>query len=575
VRFGEFFRPEDVRNTLLVLSSGQERVRELKADRHPWTRAEGSGIRGYPSQVDRSVQPYALILPKGYDAERPSRLDVVLHGRGATLTEVSFIRTHDRKPAPPDQNGLVLHVFGRTNNAYRWAGEADVFEAIEAVKRRYSVDTNRIVLRGFSMGGAGAWHLGLHYPPLWCSVEAGAGFSETKTYAKLKTIPPHQEQGLHIYDAVDYAANAFNVPMAGYGGEMDPQLQASRNIVAALGRIGYPMDRQNLITRARGIDFLQIVGAGIGHRVDPASAAILKEFHDQNAAKGIQPFPSEVRFVTYTLKYNQAGWLSIESLKRHYEPATVEASVKDGIVHVEAKNIRVLGVDPRVGRGIRFGNEGFALERQATGQALFLREGSRWRPLAAREAQAFRENAQRGKRHGLQGPIDDAFTGSFLCVRGSGAPWNAAVAEWADARLERFAQLWPKWLRGDLPVNRDTEVTEKDIANFNIILFGDPGSNSLIARVLDKLPLGWTRSEIALGGKYEAQDHVPVCIAPNPLNPKRYVVINSGHTFDDAAFAGTNALLYPRLGDYAVIRIGGGKDEVEVSGYFDESWRLK
>ena len=80
---------------------------------------------------------------------------------------------------------ITLHVFGRTNNAYRWAGEADVFEAIEAVKRNYPIDDRRIVLRGFSMGGAGAWHLGLHHPSLWSSVEAGAGFTETRHYAKL------------------------------------------------------------------------------------------------------------------------------------------------------------------------------------------------------------------------------------------------------------------------------------------------------------------------------------------------------------------------------------------------------
>ena len=40
-------------------------------------------------------------------------------------------------------------------------------------------------------------------------------------------------------------------------------------------------------------------------------------------------------------------------------------------------------------------------------------------------------------------------------------------------------------------------------------------------------------------------------IYPNPLDPTRYVVVNSGHTFGEKEFKGTNALLYPRLGDYA------------------------
>ena len=61
-------------------------------------------------------------------------------------------------------------------------------------------------------------------------------------------------------------------------------------------------------------------------------------------------------------------------------------------------------------------------------------------------------------------------------------------------------------------------------------------------------------------------------VSANPLNRLRYVVINSGHTFGAREFAGTNALLYPRLGDYAVIRIGEA-DEVKAGGYFDERWK--
>ena len=37
-------------------------------------------------------------------------------------------------------------------------------------------------------------------------------------------------------------------------------------------------------------------------------------------------------------------------------------------------------------------------------------------------------------------------------------------------------------------------------------------------------------------------------------------------------FRGTNAWLYPRLGDYAVLTATG---DVALSGFFDEQWRLK
>ena len=77
----------------------------------------------------------------------------------------------------------------------------------------------------------------------------------------------------------------------------------------------------------------------------------------------------------------------------------------------------------------------------------------------------------------------------------------------------------------------------------------------------------WALARIAVG-------KISAVIAPNPLNPRRYVVINSGHTFGADAFIGTNALLYPRLGDHAVFQTGGREGVVRASGYFDEGWSL-
>ena len=85
-----------------------------------------------------------------------------------------------------------------------------------------------------------------------------------------------------------------------------------------------------------------------------------------------------------------------------------------------------------------------------------------------------------GKRPGLQGPIDDAFTTPFLCVRGTGKAWNPAVQAWSDANLKRFAYEWNRYFRGELPVKDDTAVTDDDVRRCNLILFGDPGSNRWI-----------------------------------------------------------------------------------------------
>ena len=68
-------------------------------------------------------------------------------------------------------------------------------------------------------------------------------------------------------------------------------------------------------------------------------------------------------------------------------------------------------------------------------------------------------------------------------------------------------------------------------------------------------------------------------IFPNPLNPQKYVVVNSGHTFHETEFANSNANLYPRLGDFGVIQFarrpdGGYKELVTFSDLFDAEWRF-
>ena len=67
---------------------------------------------------------------------------------------------------------------------------------------------------------------------------------------------------------------------------------------------------------------------------------------------------------------------------------------------------------------------------------------------------------------------------------------------------------------------------------------------------------------------------MPVLIYPNPLNPKRYVVLNSGFTFREYDYL-NNARQVPKLPDFAVIDIdvpvsarAGG---VVAAGFFTRS----
>lgn len=580
----EFFQAQSAEWTLDALDRGLLRAKFMAQGEFPWVLSTGFPVvRGYRSRIDETVQPYAVTFPHEYfkDPLRRWRLDVVLHGRDTSLNEVKFLARHNgEQAAPKGQDFIRLDIFGRGNNAYRWAGETDVFEALEsflageeALKRQLRIDAERIVLRGFSMGGAGTWHIGLHRPDRWCVIGPGAGFTSTHGYIpKLPAkLPPHQEACLKIYDAVAYAENAFNVPVVAYSGSEDAQKQAADLIEAKLKPLGIPMTH--------------LVAEGLGHKFPGEWEKKAQAIYAKHAAKGREEHPKRVHFVTFTMRYPSCAWVEILGLQKHYEQARVDVESKDDGFEAKTANIR----------GVRFGlAAGFpqTITTSIDGQKVVSRpwinaagQGSvylenrdgKWTAVLPQRLLAKRARMPQ-KVTGLQGPIDDAFTDSFICVRGTGEPWNAAVQQHADASLKRFQGEWARYWRGSLPVADDTEVSNDDIAAKHLILFGDPGSNWMIRQVLDGLPLTWTREAITFAGqKYKAGDHLPVLIFPNPLNPSRYVVLNSGHTFHEADYRGTNALLYPRLGDYAMLRLAGNDPlnvEVRSAGLFDEFWKL-
>jgi hypothetical protein len=102
------------------------------------------------------------------------------------------------------------------------------------------------------------------------------------------------------------------------------------------------------------------------------------------------------------------------------------------------------------------------------------------------------------------------------------------------------------------------------------VLWGDPSSNSLIREILPRLPILWTASELRIAGKvYAADRHLPALIYPNPLNPKRYVVLNSGFTFAAQA-PQSNSRHVPQLPDWAVLE--GPSRKVVQAGFFNEAW---
>ncbi len=580
--YDEFFNIREVAAAKKLLELGLERARQLRDGKAPWNTATGLLVRGYVSKIDGSVQPYGLVVPASYGANSPHRfrLDVWCHGRGETLSEVSFINGPQTSPGefvPP--NAFVLYPYGRYCNANKFAGEIDLFEAIEDIKKHYPIDENRLVMRGFSMGGASCWQFAVHYPSTWVAAAPGAGFSETPEFLKVfqnESVQPswYEKKLWHLYDCTDYALNLFNCPTVAYSGERDRQKQAADMMAKAL--------------KNEGIELVHIIGAKAGHQYTPEAKAEINRRIDAIATAGRDSVPTDIHFTTWTLRYNRSSWIQIDGLEQHWEEARVDAHLlgdtEDG-PQITTKNVSALTLAIPSGRcpfnmrevpRLHIDGDEVKAPKPLSDRswtARFQKVNRTWKVATPAEDGKLR------KRHGLQGPIDDAFMDSFLMVRPTGAKLNEKAGKWTAAEMKHAVDHWRRQFRGEARVKDDKDVTESDIAAHHLVLWGDPSSNLILAKIIEKLPVKWTKEHVRLGEQsYDASHHVPVLIYPNPLNPKRYVVLNSGFTFREYDYL-NNARQVPKLPDFAVVdidvpvsaRAPGG---ILTAGFFTEDWAM-
>jgi pimeloyl-ACP methyl ester carboxylesterase len=585
LRYEEIFKTNEVDYARLQLKTATDRLQALDKGQAPWTDVPGPTVGGYVSRIDGSLQPFGLVIPHGWrpNSGRQWRLDFWFHGRGETLSELAFIADRMKNIgefSPPDT--FVLHLYGRYCNGSRFAGETDFWEAFEEVRRRYPIDENRLIIRGFSLGGASAWHFAVHHAARWAAAAPGAGFSETAEFLRVfqqeQLHPTVWEQKLwRLHDATANAVNVSMVPLIAYSGEEDRQIQAADAMRAAL--------------LAEGMELTHLIGPKTGHKYEASAKAELNRRLDALASVGRTRVPREVRMVTHSLRYPQMAWVTIDALTEHWEPGRVTAQLPDGdrLLRVEADGVEALTLEFGPGEAPFPVHQPVQVAFAGTDSPVIL-ESTRpgtdrsWKASFHRKNGVWRTgpNLTTGlrKRHGLQGPIDDAFMDSFMMVLPTGAPLNTAAGNWVTSESARAIEHWRRHYRGDARQKSDKDVSDADIRDHNLVLWGDPSSNQLLAKLASSLPIRWEKDRIVVGRQSFATDtHVPILVFPNPLNPTRYVVLNSGFTFRDYDYL-NNARQTPKLPDWAIIdlrqapnaRTPGG---ISAAGFFGERWELR
>ncbi len=116
---------------------------------------------------------YALSMPANYSPSKPVPLILALHfgvGGGSSSGAGRSVLSILVRPALEELGAIIVAPDSLRGDWSTPENERGVKELLDNVLGSYSIDRKKIIVTGFSMGGAGAWHIAEKYPDYFSAV---------------------------------------------------------------------------------------------------------------------------------------------------------------------------------------------------------------------------------------------------------------------------------------------------------------------------------------------------------------------------------------------------------------------
>lgn len=549
-------------------------------------------VKTFISRIDNSCQYYAILPPENYNEDSSYALIMTCHGAGVKAR--GQVKAYTQKDW-----AFVVAPTNRRRFGFDWQdwGRLDFLEVLEDVKKNFKIDTDRIYLTGHSMGGHGAWHIGMTHPDIFAAMAPSAGWTSFQLYvpwflqkSELFAHPDlikYRDMVLRQDNPLLFLENAYNLPIYILQGGTDdnvPPIQA-RMFCKYLTNLGY--------------DYLYNEVEGKGHwwNIDstPGTDCVdLKEMMGFLKSKVRNTYPEHIVFKTSDIDHsNQAYWVRIDELEDIYQDGMIDirktGMMGDYTVFSTAPPIRFLVKtsnidgftiildDSLIPNRLLGEKVGFEINGQKLNfdykeicEISFHKDNNRFK-IAKQKSRGLT------KQRGLYGLIKKAYFEPFILVYGTTGDSSSTENNLHQARMQSYT--WWYRANGFVEVLPDTEVTEKIIKNYNLVLFGNPVTNSILKWISYRLPLHIEEGRVIVDRDTIRGDLCLVEIYPNPLNPEKFVLLYSATTKRAEKLIGLFSTLYAGAGlpdflvyDKSALKYGWGG--VKAAGFFDKDWKF-
>ncbi len=525
-RHAEMLRRTDVFDwkSITAVEFLENMLADLLAGVEPNRRYAGRQLGfAYWSETMQRIEAIWIHVPGGYDPAKRHQLFIYYKCGGG-------IHYRDGKAHGGYRPGA--EVANRTDTFHAWSSlsiqvkgrmgvERELAEAPAALAREFSIDPDRVFLSGWSDGGFTAVWLASRWPHLVAGI---APLCANWQYSNVNDV------GL------------CNVPMLCVDGWGDGGYNAGQF-------------RRWHALKTMGCDVAGLWGHH-GHSYKPyEDVAELGRIMAWAKTRRRDLWPRRVRYATWNLTWHRAYWLSIERMVEPWLAARIDARVgDDNRIEVRAWNVAAYRlrlseklVDPKRPLTVvtnakpsyagPFHKE-LLVEVVKLPRSRFVKSAGMPGGVAA---QIERSTYQTKPAGGLRIP---------------GRRWMWLRPTGGDERARKLLAGWAPEHAKD-----DSAVTEGDIAACNLFVFGGPHVNRFAARIAGSLPVKLGPGRFAVGRRvYDQPTNCLKLIHPNPLNPRKYVIL---YAFNDAAAFAANGFFGTkaesswkfRLGDCVVMGI--------------------
>lgn len=531
---------------------------DIDAGREAYKDKPGTWIRGFQSKVDGAQQYYIMHAPPQAASGKPFPLVVIVPYEEIPLrpflysirvAEYSVLKLLDRAA---DQNGFgYIWADNRGNTYGQEFGQAELFEAVDAAKRDYSIDSDRIYLFGVCSGGLHAFSLATDHPDLFAAVGA---MSPVARYRRVTNFDPASPTDAYACDSLEKRSpvlrmeNLLNVPVIIVHGDEDThnRISESEDLAKEAQTAGVPLKF-----------VVEHGGTELRFPHDPRY-----EIFDFFRGKLLQHQPVRVMYKARSEKDSQAYWLRIDQFVDPLKPAFIEGRTFGAKIDVQVENVADFSVlldktamEPKHGVAVT-----------VDGKAMFSgRPDSTVIPIKVQDASSIE-----AKHTSLAGPVSDAFTAPFLVVIGT----EGAEAEAAARQAAVFLKTWESRFFTTPRSKFDTEITDLDIRDYNLILFGTERSNRISQKVSGLLPMHESGSKMFIGERSWTGSGFSVqAILPNPLNHNRYVVLAGDPACSTCKADAVQFTLHAWYDVVVWQTQANGYAKMADVGYFDRSWK--